>query len=262
LHAALLRADPALEQTDRVIGVLATQDRVLARLTDESDRILAPLARQRRHVGGVVQHLGEVALATAREGGALQQSIERLPPFLRQLRPAAQRLSDLTGQLIPTLAVLHAHAPQINESIQGLGPLARSAIPAFQTLGAAAARGKRVVPRLDPIVRELLALATPLEPLAADLAGVSSSFDRAGGIEDVMRFIYYYTGAINGEDALGHYIRSSFEVGACSARSSRPVGGCGSTFATTTIAAAAGAARSQRADRASAKTLLNYLLKP
>ena len=28
-----------------------------------------------------------------------------------------------------------------------------------------------------------------------------------------MRFIYYYTGTVNGEDALGHYVRSSFEVG-------------------------------------------------
>ncbi len=262
LNAALLRADPALAQTDRVIAVLAAQDRVLARLVTESDRILAPLVRQRGHVGGVIEHLSEVALATAQQGGALQQSLARFPPFLRQLRPAAQRLSDLAGQLIPALAVLHAHAPQINESIQGLGPLATSAIPAFQTLGNVAARGERVIPRLNPVVRELLALSTPLEPLASDLAAVSSSFDRAGGIEDVMRFIYYYTGAINGEDALGHYIRSSFEVGSCSARSSRPVGGCGSTFATTTIAGAASAGRSSGPDQAGARTLLNYLLRP
>jgi phospholipid/cholesterol/gamma-HCH transport system substrate-binding protein len=262
LNAALLRADPALAQTDRVIAVLAAQDRVLARLTAESDRILAPLARQRGHVGGVIEHLSEVALATAQQGGALQQSLARFPPFLRQLRPAAQRLSDLAGQLIPALAVLQAHAPQINTSIHGLGPLATSAIPAFQTLGSVAARGERVIPRLNPVVRELLALSTPLEPLASDLAAVSSSFDRAGGIEDVMRFIYYYTGAINGEDALGHYIRSSFEVGSCSARSSRPVGGCGSTFATTTIAAAASAGRPSGPDQAGARTLLNYLLRP
>ena len=43
LNAALQRADPALQQTDRVIAVLASQDRTLARLTDESARVLAPL---------------------------------------------------------------------------------------------------------------------------------------------------------------------------------------------------------------------------
>ena len=266
LNAALLRADPALAETDRVIAVLAAQDRVLARLTAESDRILAPLARQRAHVGGVIEHVSEVALATAQQGGALEQSLVRFPPFLRQLRPAAQRLSDLAGQMIPALGVLHAHASEINASIEGLGPLSRAAIPAFRTLGQVAARGERVIPRINPVVHELLALSTPLQPLAAELAALSSSFDRAGGIEDVMRFIYYYTGAINGEDALGHYIRSSFEVGSCSARSSRPVGGCGSTFATTTIAAAADRSRSPgqtgQTGTAGAKTLLNYLLRP
>src|SRR5262249_24669378 len=52
LNAALLRADPALQQTDQAIKVLASQNRVLARLTDESDQILKPLAAQRAHVGG------------------------------------------------------------------------------------------------------------------------------------------------------------------------------------------------------------------
>jgi phospholipid/cholesterol/gamma-HCH transport system substrate-binding protein len=266
LNAALVRADPALAQTNRVIMVLANQNRLLARLTTDSDRILAPLARQRAHVGGVIQHLSEVAGAAAQQGQLLQQSLARLPPFLRQLRPAAQRLSLLAGQMIPALGVLHAHAPEINASVRGLGPLVRASIPAFQTLGRVAQRGERVFPRINSVARELLRLATPLQPLAAELAALSSSFDRAGGIEDVMRFIYYYTGAINGEDALSHYIRSSFEVGACSARSSRQVGGCGSTFATTTLAGAAadatGPRRLDQTSASSARALLAYLLRP
>jgi hypothetical protein len=45
-----------------------------------------------------------------------------------------------------------------------------------------------------------------------------------------MRFIYYYGGSVNGENAIGHYIRSLIEVGGCTSRSSVPIPGCGATF--------------------------------
>ena len=272
LNAALLRADPALQQTDQAIAVLSSQNRVLARLTTESDRILKPLAAQRAHVGGFIKHVATVAGAAATQGAAIEDNLRAFPPFLRQLKPAAVRLTKLSRQIDSALQPLGAQAPSINASLQGLGPLATSGIPAVKTLGNVAQRGESTFPRINGVVQQLLSLAKPLQPLASNLAALSSSFDNAGGIEDVMRFIYYYTGAVNGEDALGHYVRSSFEVGSCSARSSSQVGGCGSTFATTTVAKAA-AKQSAPAARQSApaakrripdatKALLDYLLRP
>ena len=239
LNAALLRADPALQQTDKVIQVLASQDRTIARLTDESSRVLAPLAAQRRHVAGFVQHAGTVATASAQEGPAIQQNLRDLPGFLRQLRPAAARLGSLAGQLTPALESLHAQAPAINAAVTNLGPLAKTSIPAFKSLGNAAERGETVFPQAHAVADQLLSLGRPLMPLATDLASVAQSFDNAGGIEDVMRFIYYYTGAVNGEDALGHYIRALVEISTCVVRSSVETPGCGSTFGTTTLGSAA-----------------------
>ena len=272
LNAALLRADPALQQTDQAIAVLSSQNRVLARLTSESDRILKPLAAQRAHVGGFIKHVATVAGAAAAQGAAIEDNLRAFPPFLRQLKPAAVRLTRLSRQIDSALQPLGAQAPSINASLQGLGPLATTGIPAVKTLGNVAQRGESTFPRIKGTVQQLLSLAKPLQPLASNLAALSSSFDNAGGIEDVMRFIYYYTGAVNGEDALGHYVRSSFEVGSCSARSSSQVGGCGSTFATTTVAKAA-AKQSAPAARQSApaakrripdatRALLDYLLSP
>lgn len=208
LNAALERADPALQQTDRVIAVLAQQDRVLANLTDDSARILAPLAAQRAHIGGFIQHVGTVASASAQESGAIAQNVKDLPPFLEQLKPAAIRLTGLAEQMTPALRTLQAHAPQINAAVTRLGPLASAATPSLKTLGAVAQRGERVFPEAHRVTAQLLALGKPLVPLANDIAAVALSFDNAGGIEDVMRFIYYYAGSVNGEDALGHFIRS------------------------------------------------------
>ena len=54
-----------------------------------------------------------------------------------------------------------------------------------------------------------------------------------------MRFVFFYTNAVNGEDALGHYIRSGFGVTGCSQRSSEPAFGCESTFDSSGAASAA-----------------------
>jgi ABC-type transporter Mla subunit MlaD len=230
LNAALQRADPALQQTDRVIAVLASQDQTLARLTDESARVLAPLAAQRAHLGGFFRHAGAVAVASAREGQAIEQNFKDFPPFLRQLQPYTVRLNNLAGQMTPALQSLQSQAPAINASLRDLGPLAVSSIPALQSFGNLAQRGETIFPRVHTLAGELRSLGRPLVPLATDIAAIAQSFDNAGGIEDVMRFIYYYGGSVNGENALGHYLRSLVEIGACTPRTSTVSPGCQATF--------------------------------
>jgi ABC-type transporter Mla subunit MlaD len=278
LNAALLRADPALQQTDKVIAVLASQDRLLANLTDESARILAPLAQQRAHLGGFFRHAGAVAVASAQEGQAIEQNLRDFPPFLRQLKPAADRLSNLAAQMTPALQSLQAQAPAINTATAKLGPLALASIPSLKSLGNVAQRGERVFPALKPVAHQLLRLATPLLPLATDIARIAQSFDNAGGIEDVMRFIYYYTGSVNGEDALGHYIRSlvtitgtsqrvppSLALASQSALFACVVGTNACRASATTFkpaSAASTAATTHASANSAAKALLSYLLAP
>ena len=290
LNAALQRADPALEQTDQVIAVLARQDHILANLTDESERVLQPLVAQRQHIGGFIRHAGAVASASGQESQAIQQNLQDFPPFLRQLKPYTARLTNLAQQMTPALSTLQSYAPQINSAVSGLGPLTKASIPAIQTLGNVAAVGQRVFPQAHRVVQQLLALGKPLLPLARDLAAVATSFDNTGGIEDVMRFIYYYAGSVNGEDAFGHFIRSLVTITNIT-RTSTPTAGQGTANFTceihpgrckgsggprampneaTTIAAkttdkprltAASAGTTEQATTR-VKTLLGYLLKP
>ena len=89
---------------------------------------------------------------------------------------------------------------------------------------------RKTFPALEPTTKQLTGLSRPLLPLSIDLADLSSSFDKAGGIENVMRFIYYYTNSINGEDELGHFIRGALQVNVCSGRVSIIGPGCESHF--------------------------------
>jgi phospholipid/cholesterol/gamma-HCH transport system substrate-binding protein len=255
LRAALRRANPALEQTDRVIAVLARQDRVLGQLVDESDRVLAPLAARRRQLGDFIAAGGRTAAAVAARGADLERNLQKLPPFLRRLRPAANDFAALADQMTPALQSLQSHAATINESVARLGPTARLATPALVSLGVAADRGVGTFPALEPAVRGVGSLAHPLEPLAHDLAALSSSFDRSGGVENVMRFIYDYTGAVNGEDALGHYVRGGLQVSVCSGRVSVPAPGCLAKFPATAEASTAVASSTPVSSK-----LLDFLL--
>jgi virulence factor Mce-like protein len=251
LNDAVKRADPALQQADELVRVLAEQDQVLGRLVDESDAVLAPLAERRTALGGFIAHAGETAAATAQEGDALEADLEKLPGFLRELRPAADRFGALADEMQPAVETLADRAPAVNAAIERLGPFSEAATPALTTLGDVADRGRRTFPEIEPLVDDLDALGTPLHPLAKHLAALGTSFDTAGGIEELMRAIYFYTGSINGVDALGHYVRAGFGANACVDRAYQPVQGCEATFDSTGEAATA-----------STTAVLDYLLGP
>jgi phospholipid/cholesterol/gamma-HCH transport system substrate-binding protein len=229
LRAALRRASPALQQTDRVVAVLARQDKLLGDLVDASDRDLAPLAAQRRHLGGFISHAGAVGAATAARGDALEASFAKLPAFLRQLGPAADRFGALADQMTPALQSLDAQAPAINASVKELGSISTPATDALVSFGKVADQGRRTFPRINTLSVRLDDLAAPLRTVAKNLADVGATFDNAGGIESLMRFIYFYTGSVNGEDRFGHYIRTLANINNC-VRVSTVAGGCESTF--------------------------------
>jgi ABC-type transporter Mla subunit MlaD len=256
LAAALRRASPALQQADELVAILARQNATLARLTVESNKILAPLAQHRKDLTGFVKNAGEAGAATARQGDAFEANLAKLPAFLRQLGPAVDRLGALADQASPTIQALDAQAPAVNAAVERLGPLTEQARGAVKTLGPVADQGRKTFPKIDAVVSQLAKLGVPVEPLAANLGKLSTSFDDTGGIEALMRFIYFYTGAVNGEDASGHYTRAGISVGACVTRTPDETPGCPAKFYTPDdSAAAASAARAQ-----TSSTLLGYLL--
>ena len=65
LRQAIRNADPALKETDKVLKILADQNRVLADLARNGDQVLAPLSRDRAQVADFVSQANTVAQATA-----------------------------------------------------------------------------------------------------------------------------------------------------------------------------------------------------
>jgi virulence factor Mce-like protein len=246
LRQAIRNADPALKDTDKVLKILADQNRALARLARDGDRILTPLARDRSQVADFVSHANTTAQATAERSTALEQNIAKLPAFLRELRPTMQHLGGLAGQATPVLADLGAEAPAINTFVAELGPFSKAGIPAFQSLGNAADVGRPALVAAKPITQDLRAFAAGAKPLSNNLAALTSSLKSSGGIERFMDYIFFQVAAINGYDSVGHYLRAGLLLNQCSSYAITFSASCTSKFGSSEATAASARAASAK----------------
>ncbi len=234
LREAVRRSNPALKEFDRFAKVLADQDRLLGRLIDESDTVLAAWVDKRKETASFFDAAGATSAAAAERGDDIERNFERLPAFLRELKPTAERFSGLADQMTPALNSLDGQAKAINAMIEGTGPFFKAATPALVSLGDFGDRARTLFPAIRPLIGDLNELGQPLTPTTNDLAKLFASVDDTGGIEELMKLIYFYTGTVNGVDANGHYVRSNLVFnGLCVTRTGddpRPPENCGSTL--------------------------------
>jgi ABC-type transporter Mla subunit MlaD len=249
LRQAIRNADPALKETDKVLRILADQNRVLADLARDGDRVLAPLSRDRAQVADFVSQANTVAQATAERSDDLEENIAKLPAFLRELEPTMERLGGLADQMTPVLADLHDQAPSIDRFVEQLGPFSKAGTPALQTLGDTADVARPALVKSKPIIEQTGQLATAAKPVANNLADLTTSLRDTGGIEQLMDWIYFQVAAINGFDEDGHYLRAGLLLNQCSAYSITFAAACSAKFSpaeneeTEARAASAGSSR-------------------
>ncbi len=228
LRDAVRRANPALKEFDGFVKVLAEQDRLLGRLIDESDTVLASWVEKRKETAGFIRHSGATAVAAAERGDDIERNFQRFPAFLRELKPTADRFAGMADQMAPALDSLDGQAKAINAMVEGTGPFFDAATPALVSLGDFADRGRELFPAIRPLVGDLAELGRPLRPTSRNLAKLFGSFDDTGGIEELMQLIYFFTGTVNGVDTKGHYARAGLVI-KCPERTPLS-GGCEATL--------------------------------
>jgi phospholipid/cholesterol/gamma-HCH transport system substrate-binding protein len=212
LNAVIRRADPALYQLDRVLAILASQNRVLADLARDSDAALAPAARESQSISDFIDKAGATAAATAARGDDLERNFEKFPAFLTQLRPTMRRLGEFAQAGTPVMTDLRAAAPSINTLFEQLGPFSTAALPTFRTLGNLADTGREALPAAEPIIRDIAGFAREAKPFADVLSRGLVDLQRQHGIERLLDVILYTMGTSNGFDSLGHYLRTWVKV--------------------------------------------------
>jgi ABC-type transporter Mla subunit MlaD len=232
LQTTLRRAVPALRETDKVLDILGANRRTLKQLTRDADAVLAGLARNRRNVGRFVREAADTTAASASRAQELQATVDRLPRFLRELRPTLADLGTTARLQTPALRDLRRGAPDLTELLQRLGPFAESARPAVRGLGEASQTGMGAVKEARSTVKELRGLGTastePMRNLRFVLEDVNDrgravernrlSPTGAGftGLEALLQYFFVQSQALNIYDSRGFLLKLSVLVNECS----------------------------------------------
>jgi virulence factor Mce-like protein len=230
LNEVIHRANPALRETDEVLAILADQNRVLARLAEDSDRVLGPLAREREAFADWIVQANETSEASAERRVDLRRGINRLPAFLRELRPLMADLEGFADQATPLLRDLGAAAPDLARLIVGQGTLADASRVAFPSLGDALERGRPALIEARPLIRDLGRLGEELEPTSDDLDELTKSLDETGATERINDFNFYAALSTNGFDEVGHYLRAGLANNLCTTYTTQPFSNCLAKF--------------------------------
>ena len=248
LNAVILRANPALAQTERVFNLLASQNKLLAKLATDSDTVLAPLAKTRGSLADFVVQANRTAGASAAEHAQLAASIRLLPPFLRQLRPLMADLGQLAGQGTPVVRDAGSSAAALDAEFRTLVPFASRARTAITDLGNAARQSESSLVGSQGLAEQLQSVGRSAEPSSQALHRLLTSLDSSGGVTQLMSLLFYGVGATNGYNADGHYIRVAPVVGSCTAYARTPVAGCSANFSGTSVSSASAAVARRAVD--------------
>jgi phospholipid/cholesterol/gamma-HCH transport system substrate-binding protein len=239
LNAVIHRADPALQNTDQVLKILADQNHALAKLATDSAAVLTPLAKQRKALADFIVQANTTAVASAQRASDISRSIQLLPGFLRQLKPLMVDLGTLADQGTPVASELGASASALGREFTELTPFAKAARTSLIALGDAAAKSQGPLLATLPLDRRLQRLGNQTAPAAKLLDRLTASLNKSGAIGQLMALLFYGTNAANGFDSLGHYVRDELLVSNCTGYALSPVPGCSANFARGASASAA-----------------------
>lgn len=229
LHEVIQRANPALREFNKVLQILANENKVLVKLAEDSDQALAPFARVRQQVADFLAQSNKVAQASAAHRGALARNLKDFPPFLKQLGPAMERLQRFADQTTPVFRDLLVAAPGIDKAFTNLPKFSDSSTKFFENLGTTAKQSGPALEATRPLLKQLKAFGASGKPFASNLSELFTSLRDTGGLERIMDFIFLGATTANGYDSLGHFLRAEGVGNTCVsyAIKEEPGGGCG-----------------------------------
>jgi phospholipid/cholesterol/gamma-HCH transport system substrate-binding protein len=230
LNAVLHRSNPALQAFEKVLGILASEHKILGNLAVESARALGPITRDREQFANFFAQSNTVATASARHRQQIAESLASFPAFLRQLAPALKRLEALSAQTLPVFQDFGVAAPGVDKTFASLPGFANSSTEFFKSLGHASKGIESGLVASQPLLKRFETLGKASKPFASNFAGLLTSVRSTGGLERLLDLIFLGANNANGYDALGHFVRANGVGKLCSFYKTVTVAECNANF--------------------------------
>jgi hypothetical protein len=192
--------------------------------------VLQPLARERTHITGFFHNAAISGAATAERSSDLEESLQKFPATLRQIRLTSAKLKQFADQGTPLFTDINIAAPGLSKATVNLPQFARLGIPALQSLGTAAQSAGPKLAASDGLLTDLAATANSSVPVGQNFSALLDTFTKTQGFQNLMDFIYNSVGSTNGIDAFGHFVRSNLQLTPCVEVASTVQSGCEAFF--------------------------------
>lgn len=231
LEEAIKRANPALRDADRLLGILEAQRRELAQLAVDGDRILEPFARERTHVAGFFANAGAAGEASGERTPELEESFNKFPRFLREFRSTMRSLQTFSDAAAPVFADFGEAAPSWTEWTRLLTPFSAASTVALKSLGNAGEEAGPLLREAEPVARKTRQLGRTGASPTTKLAKFFASTKKTGGWDSLVDLIYNGAATTNAFDQYGHFTRSLVTLTNCvEYRGGGPQSGCVADF--------------------------------
>ncbi len=215
LNDLLLRANPALAKARRVLAIVASQRRTLARAITDSARATHELAADRSAIRSFVAEAAKTSRLTAAHEQALGAGIAGLPPLLARSRRALTTLDAINRDGVPVVENLHAAAAPLERLTDAAAPFARAGRPALAALAPALQAGERTAGLLTPVGRALNRFTKSAAPAAALQSELQTNLRDSGAYENLLKVFYYGAASTSRFDAVSHLDPSHLIVSPC-----------------------------------------------
>jgi virulence factor Mce-like protein len=231
LNQAILNANPALQETRRVLSIL-NQNRVqLQSLITASDTVLGRLATSRSRVQAFVRNSATVLNTTAANRSSLQQAVVRLPPLLQQVRPTLAALTSFAKEGTSASTELDQAAPGLNSLLTQLQGFAPQVLPTIQKLGTTAVTLQHALPSITPQIDRLRSFTSEAPAAGRLVSTLFTSLRSSGAADGLLEFVYYAAAAFARYDNISHMLPAYALVNLCEVYATTPTSGCNAHFA-------------------------------
>ena len=222
VNDVIRRAVPALRETDRLLKLLADENRTITNLTVNADTVVSALANRRSEVSRWVREARDTSATSAQRRVALRQTWHRLPAFLEQLRPTMRDLGQLADEQVFTLRELDAASSNLKRFFNDVRPFSEASKPSLRSLGETSTVGRRAIPPLQKTVAQLGEFTSNAPELGKNLRIVLTDIndrDRAvehdtrapgggfTGFEALLRYVWAQSQSINIFDQNGFILK-------------------------------------------------------
>lgn len=233
LQDILNRFDPTFMNVNKILKILASENKNLIRLAEDGDRSLKSLAENRDHIVGLFKNADAASRATNAKQQELAETLQRLPAFLDELEETAPVLENFANQAAPVAASTRAASADLSEFVTGTNEFVAAANPALKRFGDTADVFRAQIPALQPVANTLKVIGDNRSSVT-NLKKLLTSFgDDQNGYANLAAMAIGLAGAGNGTNSFGHFLRSGLVVQgpACVMYAPTRNGGCAADFA-------------------------------